>query len=118
MKTSQTSKSISEERKALTHHEKLVHCDFGDTVFKECAPAGNRKQPFHQAAVTNLKYVFFVTAVAFDNKSEVLQYVILTFIDTDHSSHHQVVESIGMEIVGWLYARSCIERSSFGRCLL
>jgi hypothetical protein len=71
MKTRQTGQTISAAREAVKNYGELVFCKYDDDIFKGCVPASNRKQLLHQSMVTNLKYGLFVTAVAFDNESEI-----------------------------------------------
>ncbi len=110
MKTRQTGKTISGANEAVQNYGQLVFCKYDDDIFKGCVPASNRKQLLHQAMVTNLKYGLFVTAVAFDNESEVIQYVVVEFSHDLREDHYMLLKTVGEPLVGWLYDKELLSR--------
>jgi hypothetical protein len=102
MKTRQSTRTIAKAREATNAHGDLVYCKYDDDIFCECVPNINRKQLLHQAAVTGLKYGLFITSIAFDNQSVVIQYVLVEFSQEVLDSHYVIVETVGQALIGWL----------------
>jgi len=63
-----------------------------------------RKQKtfLHQTTVTDIQYGVFVTAIAANDESQVLQYIIITFIQEEKGQHLSRVDSVGKDLVGCL----------------
>ena len=58
--------------------------------------------------VTNLKYGLFVTAVAFDTESEIIQYVVVEFSHDSRENHYMLLKTVGESLVGWLYDKQLL----------
>ena len=73
-------------------------------------PPDNKKQLLQQAMVTYFKYGLFVTAVLTDDKSQIVQQVIIRFSQNDKDGHFQGVNDAGEALIGWLYNAALLER--------
>jgi hypothetical protein len=96
MKTVET---ISRAKRAVEQHGSLVYCKYGDEKLCDCVPADNQKQLLHQVTVPDLQYGMLVTAMAFKEEYQILQYVIVCFSQDDRDEHYTVVESVGKKII-------------------
>lgn len=92
----------------MERHGQLVFCNYGDEKFHYCVPVDNRKQLLHQATVTDLKYGVFVTAIAFEGESQIIQYVIVQFSQENRDEHYSAMQSVGNKIIGWLFNKDLL----------
>ena len=104
IKTRTDSTEIEDAEEAAEKHGTTVHCTFGDDVFHDCVPAGDRQQLLQQAIVTSFEYGIFVTAKGeMGDEESIVQIVVVKIRASDKHKVSESMLKMGDELVGWLH---------------
>ncbi|GAX20624.1 hypothetical protein FisN_3Hu524 [Fistulifera solaris] len=110
---------IEDAEEVASIHGSVVHCKFGDDVFKDCVPLGDRHELLQHAIVTGLDYGIFVTSKQeIGDETKIVQVVVVAIQASDKYEASLSILSLGKDLLGWLFepaimARCYLVESSF-----